>query len=225
MKPYYQADGITIYHGDCRELAAAWAPVADLIVTDPPYGIGWSRGDDPGRYSKAHPGILGDEDTSARDEALALVPNVPAIVFGSFYAPAPARTKQLLVWHKPEDSGVVGSVTGYRRDAEPIYLLDPWPVSKVRWSSVVRSSRHSIKSVTVETGHPHTKPVDLVRTLIGRAPHNGGVVVDPFMGTGATLRAAKDLGLRAIGVELDASYCEVAARRMGQGVLNFGGAT
>lgn len=221
--PYYQDDHVTIWHWDCRELAEVWVG-ADLVATDPPYGIGWSRGENTNAYSKPHDGILGDEDTSARDEALALAPNTPAIVFGSFYAPAPARAKQLIVWHKPEDSGVVGSVTGYRRDVEPIYLLDPWPVLKVRWSSIIRSSSRSIKAVTVKTGHPHTKPVDLMRTLLERAPlpQGGGLVADPFMGSGSTLRAAKDLGLRAIGIERDEEYCEVAALRMGQEVLDFG---
>lgn len=126
----------------------------------------------------------------------------------------------MLVWHKPADSGVVGSTTGHRRDAEPIFLCDPWPQRKVRWSSILRSSCESIKVACVETGHPHTKPVDLMRTIITRCPD--GLILDPFAGSGSTLRAAKDLGRKAIGIELDEAYCETAARRMAQEVLDLG---
>ncbi len=131
-----------------------------------------------------------------------------------------ADVKQVLVWHKPLDAGVVGSVTGYRRDAEPVFLVADWPQRTVQASSVLRSSWASIKAITVETGHPHTKPVDLMRWLIERCPD--GVIADPFAGSGSTLRAAKDLGRRAIGVELEERYCEVAAKRLAQEVLSLG---
>jgi site-specific DNA-methyltransferase (adenine-specific) len=216
VEPYYQDDYCTIYHGDCLELADLWT-CADVLVTDPPYGIGWTRGVDASRSSVAHLGIQNDEDTSTRDAALLLATHLPAVVFGSFYAPAPARTRQVLVWHKPADSGVYGSVTGYRRDAEPVYLLDPWPQCKVKRSSVLRSSRAGIAAVTAETGHPHTKPTDLLRELIEAAPL--GVVADPFMGSGTTLRAAKDLGRKAVGIEIDERYCEIASKRLAQEVL------
>lgn len=221
-QPYYQDDAVTLYLGDCREITS-WLE-ADVLVTDPPYGIGWSRSANyyNGHGSKAHAGILNDKDTSTRDDALALAPDMPALVFGSFYAPRPERTRQVLVWHKPADSGVVGSTTGYRRDVEPIFLLDPWPRQNVKWPSVIRSGRRSISSVTVETGHPHTKPVDILRLLILQCPP--GVIADPFVGSGTTLVAAKQLGRKAIGVELDERYCEIAARRLSQGVLDFGGA-
>jgi len=219
MTPYYSDDSVTIYHGDCREIDAWLA--ADVLVTDPPYGIGWRRGANTGHLVKAHGGILNDGDTSVRDEALALASDLPAAVFGSFYAPFPARLRQVLVWHKGDTNGVVGATTGFRRDAEPIFLLDPWPVATVQWSSVLRSWRGSWNDEMSATGHPHTKPLDLMRDLVAKAPI--GVVADPFAGSGTTLRAAKDLGRRAIGVELDERYCEVAALRCAQEVLDFGG--
>jgi hypothetical protein len=219
--PYYQDDHVTIWHGDCLELAELWT-CADVLVTDPPYSIGWRRGSNPERGDKGHLGIANDADTSCRDAALALAPSVPAVVFGSFYAPQPEGVRQVLVWHKPDDSGVVGSTTGHRRDAEPVYLVGPWPIEPVRWSSVLRSAQRSLSAVATATGHPHTKPTDLVRKLIERCPP--GTVADPFMGSGTTLRAAKDLGRKAIGIELEERYCEIAAKRCAQEVLDWGAA-
>lgn len=214
MTPYYEDGACTIYHGDCRDVIAQLD--FDVVVMDPPYGIKWQRSAHPKRWSQAHAGIENDEDTSVRDEALTLI-RQPAVVFGSFYAPFPADLRQVLVWEKPLDAGVVGSVTGFRRDAEPVFLVGPWPLRTVMWGSVLRSTQRSIKAVVAETGHPHTKPRDVVRQLIQRAPD--GVVLDPFMGSGTTLRAAKDLGRKAIGIELEERYCEIAAKRLAQEVL------
>lgn len=216
MTPYYEQDGIVIYHGDCREILPELERVA-AVVTDPPYGIGWTRGVHAARRSKAHPGILNDENTSVRDAALDMLSDLPAVVFGSFYAPYPKNTKQVLVWKKPDDAGVVGSTTGYRRDVEPVFLVGPWPMQHVKWSGLLTSYTGSMAAVASETGHPHTKPVGLMRRLIERCPD--GTILDPFMGSGTTLRAAKDLGRRAIGIELEERYCEIAARRLQQSVL------
>ncbi len=219
--PYYDEGGITIYHGDCRDLLPTIAAVA--IVTDPPYGIGWTRSLNAARGSKAHAGIVNDEDTSMRDAALALRPDLPAMVFGSFYAPFPPNLKQVLVWPKPPDAGVVGSTTGFRRDAEPVFLVGPWPLRTIERSSVLPPGAPSMKSVTIRNpGHPHVKPVGLMRHLLKCCP--AGVVVDPFAGSGATLEAAAQLGRAAIGIEVDERYCELAARRFEQGTFDVGDA-
>lgn len=230
MKPYYTDNRCAIYHGDSREILkdSQWKGLVDLIVTDPPYGIAWRRGDNSGAgRSAAHAGIVGDADTSSRDYVLDfLLPDTPAVVFGSFYAPQPPRVRQVLVWKKPLDAGVVGSTTGYRRDAEPIYLCDPWPQKTVRWSSVLAPiSQEQFRGAAAQAagGHPHAKPLPLMRLLIDRSP--GDVILDPFMGSGTTLRAAKDLGRNAIGIELEERYCEIAAKRMAQEVLDFGAAS
>ncbi|MGF6434362.1 DNA-methyltransferase [Bradyrhizobium elkanii] len=203
------AEGVTLYLGDCREILPTLNGF-DVIVTDPPYGIGWKRGVNNARSSKAHAGIQNDQDTSARDFALEQSP-VPAIAFGSFYAPFPKATKQVLVWHKPPDSGLVGSVTGFRRDAEPIFLVGDWPVRTVESSSVLRTLRGQA-GITTETGHPHTKPVDLMKTLVGLAP--GQTILDPFMGSGTTGVAAVKLGRRFIGIEIDPAYFDIACQRI-----------
>ncbi len=223
MTPYYEDDHVTIYHGDCLDMPELF-DLADVLVTDPPYGIGWKRGRNKKRGSKAQQGIQNDHDVAARDNALAIWGNRPAAAFGSFAAPAPANVKQTLVWQKPNDAGVVGSTCGYRRDVEPIYIIGKWPKRPPSKSSVIRSTIPNAgnrSSPAGRTGHPHAKPADLMRQLIEAI--GGDTILDPFMGSGSTLRAAKDLGRKAIGIELEERYCEIAARRMGQEVLDLGG--
>lgn len=217
MKHYYSDAAVTIYHGDAREFVPEFESglvEPCFLVTDPPYGIAWSRGLNRSRASAAHPGIQGDESTEARDALLADWDGRPAVVFGSLHAPPPLEhLTQTLIWHKPADAGVVGSITGFRRDVEAIYLCGDFPRRTVQWSSVLRGSSRD------RNGHPHSKPIDLMARLIDLAP---GTVLDPFMGSGTTLRAAKDLGRKAIGIEIEERYCEIAAKRCAQEVLDLG---
>jgi len=218
MTPYYDHGGVTLYHGDCREITD-WLS-ADVLVTDPPYGIGWCRSLNRRRASQAHAGIANDGDTAARDEVLETWGLRPAVVFGSLYAPFPDGHVQALVWRKPGDAGVVGSVTGFRRDVELIFLVGEWPKREVRWSSVLDSGMRMVggsHSPAGRYGHPHAKPVDVMEQLIAACP--AGVVADPFAGSGSTLVAARHQGRAAIGVEIDERYCEVIARRLDQGSL------
>ena len=213
-EPYYSDDLVTLYHGDCREVLA-WLE-ADVLVTDPPYGIGWRIGTNKAAKSKAHAGIANDADTTVRDAALSLWGDRPGVVFGSWAALFPEH-RQILVWRKPVDAGVVGSTTGFRRDTELIFLTGPWPQRNSEWSSVIATDGGKARYLN---GHPHAKPDHLMHALIERAP--GGVIADPFSGSGSTLVAAKALGRKAIGVEFSEAYCELAARRLAQETL-FGG--
>jgi len=215
VKPYYKDDWVTIYHGDANE----FLPDADVLVTDPPYGLAWTVAAYNG--GRKHEGIKNDGDTRARDSVLKKWGGRPAVVFGSPVIPPPAGTRQVLVWRKPPDSGIFGTVNGYRRDWEAIYLLGGWPEMPAMRSSLLCASAAGMGSY-LNTGHPHTKPLWLMRDLISVCP--GGMVLDPFMGSGSTLRAAKDLRRRAVGIEIEERYCEIAARRMGQEVLDFGAA-
>ena len=229
MKPYYDHGGITLYHGDCQEILRSQDceerfEEAMVMVTDPPYGIAWSKGLSATRSSRAHSGILNDHDTSVRDTALLLwdALGLPSLVFGSLYAPYPLNVRHILIWEKPNDAGVFGSRMGYRRDVEAIFLRGPWPHRFAQRGSVVRSKISNAggsNSPAGRTGHPHAKPVDLLCNLLLFAPT--GVVVDPFMGSGSTLIAAKNLGRRAIGIEIEERYCEIAANRLSQEVLGL----
>lgn len=228
MRPYYQDDAVTLYHGDCREVTE-WLS-ADVLVTDPPYGIAWSRGANLRRnpnYGQANPGISNDHDTSCRDAVLSSWGgDRPALVFGSLAAEYPPNWKRMLVFEKPLHAGLVGSRVPWRRNWEPIFMLGSWPDQTPTRSAVVRT-RHVAASgysgYATVAGHPHAKPLDVLEELIDACPP--GTIADPFTGSGSTLVAAKQLGRRAIGVELDERYCEIAARRLAQDVLDFGEAT
>ena len=220
-EPYWSDDLVTLYLGDCREVTEWLA--ADVLVTDPPYGIRWSQGARAGTKSYAREGIANDQDTAARDAILAQYAG-PAIVFGSPKLPPPTGTRWTLVYQKPPDAGIFGSIAGFRRDWEAIYLVGAWAQDVAARSSVLRTAEPSIVSITAKrypndrgAGHPHAKPLDVMEALINACPP--GTIADPFAGSGSTLVAARNLGRRAIGVEIDERYAEQAARRLSQMVL------
>ena len=226
MKPYYQDDSVTLYHGDCLEITEWLA--ADGLVTDPPYGIGWKQGDYSGsnihggrrREVVVHHGIANDVDTATRDAALKLWGQKPSVVFGSFRSTTPTEVIQTLVWKKPEQAGVVGSTTGYRNDVELIFLRGDHIRRVASRSSVITSQSLMGRQLY---GHPHSKPVGVLEHIIGWLPP--GTITDPFAGSGSALIAARNLGRKAIGVELDERYCELIAKRLDQMCLDFGGAS
>ena len=221
--PYYQDDLITLFLGDCRE-HTQWLD-ADVLVTDPPYGVKWTAGvtsyrrTTPRVNAKTMP-IAGDGDTSVRDEVLDSWGDKPSIVFGSWRSPRPARVDHRLIWHKKgqapgptnsafmsQDEEIYVAGSGFRKSSPPLR------------SVIATTEARSIEVAKI--GHPTPKPVGLMETLIDRCPT--GVIADPFAGSGATLRAAKNLGIPAIGVELDERYCEIIAKRLDQYALDFGG--
>jgi site-specific DNA-methyltransferase (adenine-specific) len=222
--PYYSDESVTLWHGDCREITG-WL-TADVLVTDPPYGRGWKQGrlKLAHQADDSHAGIEGDRDTTARDAALAAWGNRPAVVFGDLMLAPPARTKLVGVYRKPPNAGTRGAIAGYRRDAEAIYWIGPWPAGLGGRSSVLATLARSQGNPSSPQGryeHPHAKPVDVMEQLLLACPP--GVIADPFAGSGSTLVAARNLGRRAVGVELDEAHCETIARRLAADVLPIGG--
>jgi site-specific DNA-methyltransferase (adenine-specific) len=196
-----------------------------VLVTDPPYGRNWKQGlTRRGRQGDdRHAGIAGDRDTTVRDTALGMWGNRPAVVFGDLMLPPPAGTKQVGVYRKSGDAGSKGAFGGFRRDIEAIYLIGPWPVGLHGRSSVVGTAallRGGWQGAPGKYRHPHAKEVDVMEQLVDACPP--GVIADPFAGSGSTLVAARNLGRRAIGVELEEKHCKTAARRLSQGAFAFG---
>jgi len=221
VTPYYQDDHVTLYHGDCLTEHREWLN-ADVLVTDPPYGRSWRQGDTAvarGWEANERNGIAGDDSSRTRDDALILWGTKPGIVFGDLLIPAPSNTKQVLVWAKGPNAGYMGTFAGFRRDLEGVYIVGSWRGGVDGETSVLASRGVSGGNLARTTGHPHTKPADVMERLIGKCPP--GIVADPFAGSGSTLVAAKALGRRAIGVELEERYCEMAAKRLAQDLLEL----
>lgn len=222
MKPYYEDEFVVLYHGDCREVLE-WS-YADVLVTDPPYGVAQAlsaswKGRKPRGWQPTHDrDVIWDKSLDVRDAALALWGDRPSAVFGSprRLQDAPKHRAVPLIWDKGEAVGMGDVSFPWRPSYEMVYVNgDGW--SGPRLTSILR---HPIApQVARDTGHPTPKPVGLMVALIDKAP--AGVIADPFSGSGSTLVAAKSLGRQAIGVELDERYCEIAASRLAQGVLDF----
>jgi len=209
MKPYYEHGGITIYHGDCLY----FRPVCDVIVTDPPYGIAYESG-----WDDSLPAIANDDDVSVRDAMLSTWDG-PAIVFGSWKRPAPRSAHTCLIWDKGPASGMGDLSIPWKPNWEAIYVIGAG-FSGTRDSAVLSGDCvPTWNSYSFGRQHPNEKPVSLLKRLIVKCPT--GIVFDPFMGSGTTLRAAKDLGRKAIGIEIEERYCEIAAKRLAQEVFDF----
>ena len=221
MKPYYQDDLVTLYHGDCLDFADKWTG-ADVLVTDPPYGMAY--------IDRQGAVIANDGTPDVRDAALLTWGDSPGLCFGTWKVPRPAGVRQVLIWDKWGGGGTVTTAySPWAYSHEEIYLLGEWPPttpggrareggSPSKHPGVIRVSNYNTQS-SDRPDHPTPKPVPLMERLIEKCPP--GVIADPFAGSGSTLRAAKNLGRKSIGIELDERYCELIASRLAQGALDF----
>lgn len=229
MSIYYQDEWVTLYHGDCLT-ETAWLE-ADVLVTDPPYGMALKTGKRKGRFGDfGDCQVEGDATTDVRDAALALWGNDrPALAFGRWSVPRPAGVKTLLTWEKGNHTGMGNLEIPWSPTTEEIYVLGRWPIRERMGKYGGGRSSATILVNAPTPGringrlHPTEKPIGLLARLIAKCPP--GAIADPFAGSGSTLVAAKQLGRHAIGVELEERYCEIAARRLAQDVLDFEGAS
>ncbi len=200
MKPYYSHNGIEIYNGDCREILPQLGE-ADLMLTDPPYGIGklMKGGKDTGHWNHLSSGNPWDNE--APDIQFLKGKANTIIIWGGNYFPlSPSRC--WLVWDKLNAVPTMGQCElAWTNLDRPIQRFE-WPVGRVQY------------------GHPTEKPIELILWSISES-RTSGDIIDPFMGSGTTLRAAKDLGRKAIGIEIEEKYCEIAAKRLSQEVFDF----
>lgn len=222
MKPYYEDSLVTLYHGDCRDVLPSLAPDC-LVVSDPPYGMNYNT--DSRRFSG---GAGGDKrygsGSAARPIANDAEPfdpapflDFPSVVlwgFNHFAARVPVGT--VLVWVKKKEHRL-GS---FLSDAELAWVKGGCGVY-VRY--VPGDGRWDLAEGDLARAHPAQKPLAVMTWSIEAAGAEG-VILDPFAGVGTTLRAAKNLGRSAIGIEIEERYCEVAAQRLSQEVLDLGAA-
>jgi len=215
VTPYYDEHaGITIYHGDCREVLPQLGKV-DLVLTDPPYGIGEAAGKNASRGKMSQPvdyGNVGWDDVPVEQitmDAVVQHGEYAAVFGGNYYAMPPSSS--WFVWDKENGK------TDFA-DCELVWSNFGCAVRIIRhqWNGMLRVGREP-------RAHPTQKPLRVVQWVLSLCPAAPTTVLDPFMGSGTTLVAAKQLGRRAIGIELEERYCEIAAQRLSQEVFNFQG--
>jgi site-specific DNA-methyltransferase (adenine-specific) len=231
VQPYYEQDGITIYHGDCRDVLPQVGAV-DLIITDPPYqsldvevdkgtttrlvsrdkfsGKRLAASDGPAWF-----GTLTDSEVSSVLDMCRLLLSASGAAYTFTDVKSGLRlltgARNVIVWDKQS----IGMGYAWRRSHEWIGY-EPQPDHALRDLSL----GDIIRCPTVhDKRHPTEKPVEVVAPLIVNSSDKGDLILDPFMGSGTTLVAAKRLGRRAIGIEINEKYCEIAAKRLAQSVL------
>ncbi|WP_208857271.1 site-specific DNA-methyltransferase [Cryobacterium arcticum] len=217
--PYYTDDLVTLYHGDAIHLQP-WLE-ADALITDPPYGMDYTgfggRNGEPRRES-GRLRVAGDMSPVDRDAALILWgDDKPALVFGRWNVPRPDRTRMRLIWDK-SPCGFMGDLSlPWGAAEEEIYVLGSGFIGK-REGNVIRAQT-LMSNDKARPDHPTPKPIGLMEVLIAKTV---GVIADPFAGSGATLIAARNLGRKSIGVEMEEKYCELIAKRLQQQTFDFG---
>ena len=192
MKPYYEQSGVTIYHGDCREVLDD--VVADVVITDPPYPEHES-------YGWAVPDLSTWPETILRRRGF-------YFWHGDVF-PLPFTARH--VWAKA-NRNIGRSGEQY----EVFYEINGRSTGLVMRHAVIDSAMNATLNGDEFWPHPCQKPVRLMRRIIDLT---SGLVLDPFMGSGTTLVAAKRIGRKAIGIEREERYCEIAAKRLQQEAL------
>lgn len=252
MKPYYEDDAVTLYHGDCMDVLPS-LPAFDLVFTSPPYNLGaspwphlgnWKQGDSAGGKSKWRNGSDGSggvtyeshEDTMPWNEYVAwqhacltmlwngltdtgaiFYNHKPRVIGGKLWTPLDLNPglplRQIVVWARA--GGMNYNPTAYVPTHEWIMVLAR---EGFRLKSKGASGIGDVWRVAQGPSlHPAPFPVELpARAIETTGP---GTVLDPFVGSGSTLVAAKAAGVRAIGIEKSEAYCELAVTRLAQGSL------
>jgi site-specific DNA-methyltransferase (adenine-specific) len=221
MKPYFEENGVTIYHGDCRVILPQLGQF-DAFLTDPPYGIKGGSGGGARTYKKGVYLWTGWEDTpeyikstcvpiveqciaitrrgaiTPGNRCIHLYP--PANDIGCFWTPA-------AITHGPWGFTNFQPILYYGSDFRAGY--GPLPTGR------------QVTEISPKLDHPCPKPEAAWCWLLGKISMEGETLLDPFMGSGTTLLAAKDSGRNAVGIELEERYCEIAANRLRQMVFQF----
>jgi site-specific DNA-methyltransferase (adenine-specific) len=214
--PYYEREGITIYHADCREILAA-LPMPDLLLTDPPYGIDYRTSSSRSALAVSNDFAPVHGDDTPFDPAHLLAYGRVVLFGANHYADKLPASPSWIVWDK------LDGLTSKREigfnvsaDCEMAWtnLGGPARLIPLRWIGLMKGTERDERRV-----HPTQKPVALMARIISAHTEPGHLVLDPYMGAGSTLVAAKTLGRRAIGIEIEERYCEIAAKRLSQDVL------
>jgi len=229
MKPYFEQGGVVIYHGDCEEIVPEIGSY-DLIVADPPYNLGFLYGD--------------RVDDERCDYASWLARRIGICIMflpdgGQVYLHQPSQNLAIAlpilegchvlawcknfsqIWPSPWNYGSWEPVL-YWSKGEPTVVNKANDAALDRDWFVTRGALGLIRGVPQRSEHPCPKPTDAEIPFILRSSNAGQTVLDPFCGSGTTLVAAKESGRKAIGIDIEERWCELAAKRVfQQGSLNL----
>jgi len=213
LSPYYEHAGIAIYHGNSTEILPGLSDIG-AVVTDPPYGIGWK----PRKNHRGEDHIW--KDDTPFDPAPWLAVGEHHLFFGAQYFSASLpESEAWLCWVKRPISATTdfGNRQGTYATIELAWTdFGCKPAFQCHvWDGGMRAGDKQNRSFC----HPSQKPLEIMRWCVDKCPETTGPILDPYAGSGTTLRAAKDLGRKAIGIEIEEKYCEVAAKRLAQEVL------
>ena len=224
MIPYFQQDGITIYHGDCRDVLSDVAQPGSIILTDPPYGTGGWRRSGAGQGGNPSGTLVMESWDDGATDWLGL--GCPDAVL-SFWPPAKTLSlltaansagynkHRALYWNKPDPKPQpAGRI---RWSVEPIWVLSRDGFVLKGGTDWTTASTPRMNRDREAVGHPYQKPIRVLHWLIQKLPP--ATLIDPFAGSGTTLVAARELGYPAIGIEESEQYCEIAAKRLQQFVM------
>jgi len=226
MKPYYEHGGITIYHGDCRDILPDIKARVDLVLTDPPFFMPATHYQSRKQYQRgwSDTSILATFWAVVIDSCLPLMKATGHFLafcngdsYPVFYPEMYRRFDFLkcLVW----DKGHVGLGRVWRNQHE-LVIAARWDSSEFKEDAKLRADVFQFTATpSADREHPVEKPTAMLKWLIEPTTPRDGLVLDPFAGSGSTLEAARDTGRRAIGIEGEERYCEIAAQRLAQEVL------
>ena len=224
--PYYQDDWATIYLGDCREVLPEFSKDSvEVIFTDPPYGVNLGKSK---RSTKSTPnrdtGNYGYDDTQHNLLSMMLTVFPELIRIASCVILTPGIVN-LFSYPKPTWTGAIYYPSGAARGPWGFTCWQPilyYGKSRYAGQGSRPDSISSTEAAEVN-GHPCPKPIVAWKKLLSYNSLPTDTILDPFMGSGTTLRAAKDLNRKSIGIEISEKYCEIAARRLQQEVFDFSG--
>lgn len=210
---------MTIFHADCREVLPSLS--ADVFLTDPPYGIDGGRGGDARDFGKGAYG--GDWADTPEYIASVCAPAVADLVSRCRAGAITPGIRCLRAYPEPSDMGCFWTPASQTHGPWGFTTFNPILYYGRDWRAGLGAlpSGRMVTERAPKNGHPCPKPLSAWTWLLGKVARPGESVVDPFVGSGTTLRAAKDLGLRAYGVEIDERWCEIAADRLAQKVLSL----
>lgn len=212
MKPFYDHAGITIFHGDCREVLPQLPP-ADVVLTDPPWTL----------QRELMEGNLRAEDLWAEVAPL-LKANRLVLWLPIHFDPRP-WLNPLADWPYLRAVYIRRAIPGYYGrallDGEMVHVLGKWPSARKGRMVVPGGLGITYRKNDRVPGHPGPRSLIATRWLVKWWSDPGDTILDPFAGSGTTLVAAKELGRKAIGVEIEEAHCELTARRLAQEVFPF----